>query len=290
MFEELVDPPRDSSAVLPFAVSTASAATVGSSTVSTTVIGIPTASTATVGPPTVSAGTIGIPSGSAAAVRIAADTTVVDSTTVNAQVVSTCTNDTLVSPDAELCQKFVNDTCGCMKNDGKACSGLFSLDHYIELRAQTSLLTRNELDLTLMGSMMSTLLMDDVAWSRHKPTKRCRFCQQYMHHGHTICKTTFMFLYGIGKKRLQNVKDAYHQNGLEVRVHKNSRSLPHNYLSFDVIHNFKQFLINYAEENAILLPGRVPGYKKDDIKLLPSSRSKRVSTNPMCTKWIVNVY
>lgn len=70
-----------------------------------------------------------------------------------------------------------------------------------------------------------------------------------------------MFLYGIGKKRLQNVKDAYNQNDLQVRLHKSSKCLPHNYLSIDVVFNFKQFLINYAEENAILLPGRVPGHK-----------------------------
>ena len=88
-----------------------------------------------------------------------------------------------------------------------------------------------------------------------------------------------MFLYGVGKKRLQNVKDAYNQNGLEVRVHKNSRFLPYNYLSIEVIYNIKQFLINYAKENAILQPGRVPDYRKGDIELLPSSRSKRVSTN-----------
>ena len=205
LFEELIHPPRDSTAVLPFALSTASVATVGPSIISTAAIGIPTATAGTAGSPTVSTETIGIPIGSAVVVGIAADTTgVVDSTTVDAQIVSTCTTDTLVSPDTELCQ-FLNDTCACMKNGGKVCSGLFSLDHYIELQAQASLLTRNELDLTLMGSMMSTLLMDDVAWSRHKPTKRSRFCQQYMHHGHTICKTMFMFLYGIGKKQLQNV-------------------------------------------------------------------------------------
>ena len=43
-----------------------------------------------------------------------------------------------------------------------ACSGLFSFDHYIEPRAQASFLTHDELDLTLMGSTMSTLLTDDV--------------------------------------------------------------------------------------------------------------------------------
>ena len=37
-----------------------------------------------------------------------------------------------------------------------------------------------------------------------------------------------------------------------------------------------KFLQNYAEQNAILLPGCLPNYKKDDIKLLPSRCSKKV--------------
>ena len=76
----------------------------------------------------------------------------------------------------------------------------------------------------------------------------------------------YMFLYVNGKKRLQNVKDAYHQNNLEVRIHKNRKFLPHNYLSIKMINNFERFLVNYTAENAILLPGRMPGYKRD-IKL-----------------------
>ncbi len=36
-----------------------------------------------------------------------------------------------------------------------------------------------------------------------------------------------------------------------------------------------EFVMQYAEANAILLPGRVPGYKRDDIQLLPSTTTKR---------------
>ena len=32
--------------------------------------------------------------------------------------------------------------------------------------------------------------------------------------------------------------------------------------------------MNYVKENAISLPGRIPGYKSDDIKLLSSSETK----------------
>ena len=61
-------------------------------------------------------------------------------------------------------------------------------------------------------------------------------------------------------------------------MHGNTKRLPHNHLTHAVITNVTEFLKNYAGENAILLPGRVPGHKRDDIKLLPSSCSKKVST------------
>ena len=83
------------------------------------------------------------------------------------------------SPDAPVCEKFTEDTCGCTKADGKPCSTLFSLEHYIELRAQASFLTHDELDLVLMGSIISTIMTDDIAWCRHKPAKRSRIKQHY---------------------------------------------------------------------------------------------------------------
>ena len=61
------------------------------------------------------------------------------------------------------------------------------------------------------------------------------------------------------------------------RVHGNTKCLPHNAMPFDVINAAVKFLQNYAEQHAILLPGRIPGYKRDDMKLLPSSSSKKVS-------------
>ena len=72
------------------------------------------------------------------------------------------------------------------------------------------------------------------------------------------------------------LKDSYLANGLETRIHGNRKRLPHNHVTHTEITNMVRFLGNYAEENAILLPGHVPNYKKDDIKLLPSSRSKKV--------------
>ena len=186
----------------------------------------------------------------------------------------------VASPEEDMCKKFKEQTCGCRKVPGKQhCSGLFPVDHYLELRAQSSFLTRDKLDLVLMGSIMCTVLRDDcVRDGRHKPAKRRKLTtMMHMHEGHEVCKKTFCFLYGIGKDRLRAVKENYLGNGLVTRTHGNKKRLPHNASSPDTINNVVMFLQNYAEENAILLPGRIPSHKRDDIKLLPSSRSKRVS-------------
>ena len=72
------------------------------------------------------------------------------------------------------------------------------------------------------------------------------------------------------------MKASYLASGLTTRVHGNSKRRPKNALSLDEIKMLVTFLNNYAEKNAILLPGRIPGYKRDTIQLLPSSTTKKV--------------
>lgn len=81
-----------------------------------------------------------------------------------------------------------------------------------------------------------------------------------------------------GKGRFHALKAHYLTCGLTLRQHGNLRRLPPNTLSFDVTKNAATFLQRYAEDHAILLPGRIPGYKRDDLQLLPSSTTKKVCT------------
>ena len=84
----------------------------------------------------------------------------------------------------------------------------------------------------------------------------------------------FLSLYGISYSRFRRLKEHYEEHGLSQRVHGNYKRLPHNTLPQAVTEDVKSFLTNYAEENAVLLPGRIPGFKNDDIRLLSSSESK----------------
>ena len=45
-------------------------------------------------------------------------------------------------------------------------------------------------------------------------------------------------------------------------------------LTFENIRKVHAYISNYATTHALVLPGRVPGFKRDDINLLPSSHTK----------------
>lgn len=84
----------------------------------------------------------------------------------------------------------------------------------------------------------------------------------------------FLVLHGIGIKRFRNLQQHFKEHGISARIHGNRGRLPARTCSFDAIQGVTSFLDNYAEEHAVALPGRVPGFKRTDIKLLPSSSTK----------------
>ena len=97
----------------------------------------------------------------------------------------------------------------------------------------------------------------------------------FLHHGKRICKKKKNFFHAISQKRVHNIKKSLKQNGLVARTHGNAKRTPHNAISFEKIQNGVKFIHSYAEQTALILPGRVPGYSRSDIQLHPSSMSKR---------------
>lgn len=182
-------------------------------------------------------------------------------------------------PVEQTCKTFMEQTCGCtMGTKGSPCSSLFPLKYYVARKQQVAELTSKELDLLIMGSLMSVVnTQDDIKDGRHKLSKRKRTFCCFQIDGQRVCQVTYRFLLGIGNHRLKSIKSHLKHNGLTPRVNGNTRKLPHNTTPFEEIQRVVKFILNYAEDHAILLPGRIPGYKRDDIKLLPSNVSKQVS-------------
>ncbi len=180
--------------------------------------------------------------------------------------------------DKRIIEKFVNETCGCHLWNSDSCSKQFTSQHIEETRFNCADLSHNELDMVVLGSLLansnSTEQVDSS--SRHSLTPRKKNYSKFSHLGYPVCPITFRFLHGIGETRLKNLVKHLKLNGLTPRVHKNTRRLPKHSLSLDSIQYVVKLLLNYTDQNGILLPGRIPGYRKTDIKLLPSSVSKRI--------------
>ena len=169
--------------------------------------------------------------------------------------------------------------CCCRKeSNNTSCSSLFSTDHMSTFRSSSAELSKQELDMILIGQIVAFTNSDP----NHSSILHQRDFCHYMHQGKPICANTFMFLHGIGRTRLKNIWCSIRLQGLLPRLHGNKHRQPYNTLSFEDTEYVVHFIFSYAEQFALLLPGRVPGYSRSNIQLLPSSKSKRGIWNVYC--------
>ena len=171
--------------------------------------------------------------------------------------------------------RYVACGCSCKHGPNKSpCHKLFTAAQYREMRDKCRELTRDELDLVIMGQLRALTLRDThTQRTKQWATARVRSSTQFQFGGHHLCITTFCFLHNIGISKLNAIKSSWLTNGLRPRTHVHRP--PHNVTSLSDVQHVVRFIHHYAEDNAILLPGRIPGYKRDDMQLLPSSVTKR---------------
>lgn len=173
-------------------------------------------------------------------------------------------------------QKFYAETCKCkLGPEEKACSLTLTLDDFVDSRNNCKELSSTELDLVLLGTIQSSLNCSETSNSGRVEKNRQHARMAYFYHGKRICMKTFLFLHGIHNNRLYSLVRHYRKNGLTLRVHGNAKRLPSSASSAETVEQVVKFIKNIAEEQAFLLPGRVPGFKRIDVKLLPSNLTKR---------------
>ena len=164
---------------------------------------------------------------------------------------------------------FLQNGCGCHYGPkGDSCSQQFS-EATINFNLNNVLeLSHEELDLVILANIQASTRNEVIG--KKRPHSRCNF----MFQSKTICKEMFLHLYGISKSRFGRLKEHYDKKGILPRQHGNTNKRPAHALSHETVKYIKAFISNYAEENAISLPGRIPGYTNDDIQLLSSCNSK----------------
>ena len=170
----------------------------------------------------------------------------------------------------EKVKKFLQEGCGCSRGakDGH-CSDQFSEETVLANLNNCLELSSAELDLVILANIQAFTRIETIGEKRNR-SPRCNFLYQSV----PICKDMFLHLYGLSYSRFRRLKEHYKSHGISQRRHGNCNRLPSNTFPQAVVEDVKSFLSNYVKENAILLPGRIPGYKNDDIKLLSSSETK----------------
>ena len=170
----------------------------------------------------------------------------------------------------ERAKNFLHNGCGCSRGSkGGPCSRefkeeavLFNLNNCLEL-------TSGELDLIILANIQAFSCNDCIGTKRSR-SSRCTYQFQSV----SICKEMFIHLYGISYSRLHRLKEHYERYGIHPRTHGNTKTLPSNTLPQSITENVHRFLTNYIEENAFVLPGRIPGFKREDVQVLSSSETK----------------
>ena len=85
---------------------------------------------------------------------------------------------------------------------------------------------------------------------------------------------SFLYLLNIANAKYRNKGDHYNKNGLGALRYGNTNRLPHNATLFEVQDHIVNSIKSYARDNALQLPGRVPGHREETTLVIPSSETK----------------
>ena len=167
-------------------------------------------------------------------------------------------------------QAFLENGCGCAQGSKEGpCSNQFTQETVLSNLNNCLKLSSGELDLVILANIQAFICFDCIGEKRTR-SPRCSFYFQ----SRPICREMFLHLYGISYSRFLRIKEHYKVHGISPRIHGNANRVPTNLTPHSSVTDVHAFLNNYVEENAIMLPGRIPGYKSDDVKILSSSETK----------------
>ena len=104
--------------------------------------------------------------------------------------------------------------------------------------------------MVFLGTIHSSINCSDMSISGRKETIWKRIRTPFFYHEKRICRQTFLFLHRIRQRTFSIF--------LSVRMHGNKKRLPSSTTSHETIKEVVKFIINVAEDQALLLPGLVP--------------------------------
>ena len=138
--------------------------------------------------------------------------------------------------------------------------------------------SKDEFDIAILAKIECGFNSSEYTCPKKKPAgvkKRQKVRIQYLHKGQTICKVLWLYLHCIGKDKLEAYIKHYRLNGVETRIHKNTKKRPAKSLAYGDTRRVVDFVINFSEIHGYKLPGRSPKHWVTDPMLLPTNVTKK---------------
>ena len=110
--------------------------------------------------------------------------------------------------ECALVARFIAKGCGCVKS----CLAQFTTEQIIDSRIDCMELTREELDLVILGELHASMNTSETRGpdSKHKMVQRQRSSVAHTHRGKPVCATVFRFLHTVGKTCTHNNRGEFH--------------------------------------------------------------------------------
>lgn len=134
----------------------------------------------------------------------------------------------------------------------------------------------NFLHVSMLGGMNCCVSVgEQTNRAKNKNIERQRVRGHFYFQGKPVCKDFYLFLYGVSDKVYRHLKTFLMSEGIVPKPHQNMVTMPRiRAHSVKIRQCAAKFIENFAIQNAVVLPGRVPGFKNPDLLLLPSEHTK----------------
>ena len=160
---------------------------------------------------------------------------------------------------------------------GKPCFQAVGMRALEDIRLNMAELTKENLDLIILANMQQNRVNSSQTkqTATHTDRKeRRRASVKFFLLGRQVCRSTYLFAHGVGIKRYKNLCKHYDNHGFGPRRHGNVGKSSHNAFSISDEQSVISFISNYADYNAMPLPGRMPKMKDYTVMMLPSDVTK----------------
>ncbi|KAK3765711.1 hypothetical protein RRG08_026185 [Elysia crispata] len=162
--------------------------------------------------------------------------------------------------------------CICTDNP---CHLKFSPEDIEQCRLQYLALITEQRDIALLAKIEVGIHMESQMRKSKKSQQSIRQASRTdLHWDINVCRKFFRYLHCAGDDKITDMIKHYKENGVEPRVHGNTKKLRKNALEYKDTKAVVDFILNFATLHAIQLPDRTPKHWVSDVQLLPTDMNK----------------